>query len=246
MAAVSKKIAGSAKTGARKAPKRVSKKEQKEQQRIAEILHRLAGEYPDATCALHHQNPYQLLVATILSAQCTDTRVNMVTPGLFTKYPTPQAMAKANQSELEKMIQSTGFFRNKAKSLMGACQLLVEQFGGRVPRAMEDLLQLPGVARKTANVVLGTAYDIPSGIVVDTHVRRVTQRLGLTSENDPKKIERELMEKIPRDRWIDFAHRLIHHGRRICRAQRPKNQDCVLNDLCPYYQDLLARQAHGR
>lgn len=223
-----------------------STKQRKERRRLAEVLRRLAEEYPEATCALHHENAYQLLVSTILSAQCTDARVNMVTPELFRCYPTPAALARARQSDLEKLIRSTGFFRNKAKNLMGASKTLVEQFRGKVPRSMEDLLRLPGVARKTANVVLGTAFGIASGIVVDTHVTRLSQRLGLTREKDPNKIEKDLMGEIPQDQWIDFAHRLIHHGRRICQAQKPKCKQCVLADLCPYFVELSSRNLHAR
>ena len=212
-----------------------SKRQEKERRRVSEISHRLADQYPDATCALRHKNPYQLLVATVLSAQCTDARVNLVTPALFRRFPDPAAMALATQTELEALIRSTGFFRNKAKHLIAASKKLVNHFRGKVPQKMEDLLQLPGVARKTANVVLGTAYGIASGIVVDTHVSRLSRRLGLTQEERPDKIERHLMPQIPQKQWIDFAHQLIHHGRRICQAHRPKCDQCVLADLCPYY-----------
>ncbi|MBI4444630.1 MAG: endonuclease III [Acidobacteria bacterium] len=218
---------------------------EKERRRIAEILLRLQAEYPDATCALRHRNAYELLVATILSAQCTDERVNKVTPEVFKRYPSSRTLAQAKPSELEGLIRSTGFFRNKARNLIAAAQKLVRQFKGRIPRRMDDLLELPGVARKTANVVLGTAFRIPSGIVVDTHVSRVAQRLGLTAQTQPEKIERDLMEKIPQDQWIDFSHRLIHHGRRICRARRPQHDQCVLLDLCPYYQELQADKPHA-
>ena len=207
---------------------------------IGEILRRLADAYPDAVCALHFSNPYQLLVATILSAQCTDARVNMVTPALFKRYPDPSALAQADPAELEEMIRSTGFFRNKTRNLINASRVLRDEFGGEVPKSMEELLRLPGVARKTANVVLGTAYGIAAGVVVDTHVARVSARLGLTSQTDPEKIEKDLMHKIPRDEWISFAHRLIHHGRRICRAPKPRCQDCMLTDLCRYYQTEVA------
>ena len=221
---------------------RKSRRQEKEQYRVSEIVRRLSDEYPDATCALLHENPYQLLVATILSAQCTDVRVNMVTPNLFRRYPNPQALARAKQPALERQIRSTGFFRNKAKSLIGASKKLVGEFAGKVPKSMEELLQLPGVARKTANVVLGTAYGIPSGVVVDTHVGRLSRRLGLSSSENPEKIEKELMDQLPQDQWIDFAHRLIHHGRRVCRAQKPHCEQCVLADLCPYYQEVVSGQ----
>ncbi|GAB4231260.1 MAG: endonuclease III [Acidobacteriota bacterium] len=208
-----------------------------EQRRIAEILERLEEEYPDATCALHHENAYQLLVATILSAQCTDERVNQVTPELFRRFPDAKSLAAADPTELEELIRSTGFYRNKAKSLLGCCRRLVEAYGGEVPDRMEDLLTLPGVARKTANVVLGTWFGMPEGIVVDTHVSRIARRLGLADSDDRDRIETELMEKIPREQWIAFAHRLIHHGRRVCKARRPACEKCRLLDLCPYGQE---------
>ncbi len=219
-----------------------SRKQEKEVSRIAEIVGRLAEEYPEANCALYHKNPYQLLVATILSAQCTDVRVNMVTPALFERYPIPKELAQADQEELEELIRSTGFFRNKAKSLMGATKKLVEQFDEEVPDNMTDLITLPGVARKTANVVLGTAYGIPSGVVVDTHVSRLSKRLGLTEERDPVKIEKRLMKVIAQEGWIDFGHRLIHHGRKICQSRKPKCKQCVLVDLCPYYYESQQAQ----
>ncbi|MDA2933759.1 endonuclease III [Acidobacteria bacterium AH-259-D05] len=220
------------------ATRSTTKKEAKEQQRIAEICRRLDDQYPDVTCALHHQNPYQLLVATVLSAQCTDERVNMVTPALFERYPSPAALAQADTEELQRLIHSTGFFRNKAKNLKEAAQKMVDSFKGRVPESMEELLSLPGVARKTANVVLGTAFGISNGVVVDTHVKRLSNRLGLTEQNDPNRIEKDLMRKIPRSRWIYFSHQLIHHGRRVCNARTPKCGECVLNDVCPYYHGL--------
>jgi len=207
--------------------------------RIQAILQALKESYPDATCALHFRDPFELLVATILSAQCTDARVNMVTPALFRRYPDPTAMAAADPEQLQEMIRSTGFFRNKTKSLIGASKALVVEFGGRTPRTMEELLRLPGVARKTANVVLGTAFGIASGVVVDTHVARVSRRLGFTNHTDAAKIENDLMARVPRDEWIAFAHRLIHHGRRICKAPRPKCGDCMLPDLCPFYQNEI-------
>lgn len=200
--------------------------------RVRKILDGLDKAYPAATCALHHQNAFQLLIATILSAQCTDERVNKVTPDLFKKYPTPKDFAVANPSELEQDIRSTGFYRNKAKSILGASKRIVEEFGGQVPRTMEEMLTLPGVARKTANVVLGTAFGIASGVVVDTHVQRISQRLDLTKNTDPKKIEQDLMRAVPKDRWILFSHQLILHGRRVCQARRPKCSECVLEKVC--------------
>ena len=196
--------------------------------RAAALLGGLGTLYPDATCELDHQSPYQLLVATILSAQCTDARVNQVTPEVFRRWPTPRALAAATQSEVEKVIKSTGFFRNKAKSLRGMARVLVEKYGGQVPRTMDEMLELPGVARKTANVVLGTAYGLATGVVVDTHVQRLSRRLGLTREEDPKKIERDLMAFLPEEEWVGFAHRLIWHGRRVCAARKPRCAECPL------------------
>jgi endonuclease-3 len=213
--------------GGRRTPVKASKA------RVQEILARLEREYPDATCALNHEGPLQLLIATILSAQCTDVRVNIVTPKLFAKYPTAAKFAGARPSDLEEMIRSTGFFRNKAKNIKAACQLLQKQFGGQVPKTMEQLLSLPGVARKTANVVLGTAFGIASGLVVDTHVLRLSHRLGLTKQETPERVEEDLMKKIPQREWINFSHRLIHHGRRICNARNPRCDRCVLDDVCP-------------
>ncbi len=201
-------------------------------QRIAAILAKLDEAYPNATCELNHKNAFQLLIATILSAQCTDVRVNQVTQTLFKKYPDPKAFAYATPSELEQEIRPTGFFRNKTKSVMGASKGIIENFGGEVPRTMEQILTLPGVARKTANVVLGTAYGIPSGIVVDTHVQRITNRLDLTRNEDPKKIEQDLMQVISKDKWILFSHQIIWHGRRICQARKPKCVECNLESLC--------------
>ena len=189
--------------------------------------------YPAATCELTHASAYQLIVATILSAQCTDKRVNMVTPEVFKRWPNAEALAKAKPKELEKVIQSTGFFRNKAKSLIGMAKGLVAKHGGEVPREMDELLELPGVARKTANVVLGTAYGIADGVVVDTHVARLSARLALSDEEDPKKIELDLMQKIPRERWIQFSHQMIWHGRRICFARKPNCGECLLAPHCP-------------
>ena len=200
--------------------------------RVRAILAKLDEAYPAATCALKHDNPFQLLVATILSAQCTDVRVNIVTPELFRKYPDAKHLAYVNPAELENEIRTTGFFRNKTKSLIGASKKLVEEFGGLVPRTMDQILTLPGVARKTANVVLGTGYQIASGVVVDTHVQRVTQRLDLTKNTEPKKIEQDLMKAIPQDRWILFSHQIIWHGRRVCQARKPRCIECNLEHLC--------------
>jgi endonuclease-3 len=201
-------------------------------ERVNEILRRLDQRYPSATCALHHNSAWELLVATILSAQCTDVRVNLVAPILFEKYPTPEAFATLQPEELELDIRSTGFFRNKSKSVVGAARKLISEFGGQVPRTMDELLQLPGVARKTANVVLGTWYKIADGVVVDTHVQRISRRLELTKNEQPQKIEQDLMKVIPRDKWIIFAHQIILHGRALCIARKPKCADCLLEDLC--------------
>ncbi len=209
------------------------------QERVAEILRRLDRMYPGATCALHHHNPWELLVATILSAQCTDKRVNEVTPGLFAKYPTPADFAAVRPEVLAQDIRSTGFFNNKAKSIVGAAKKIVFEFGGKVPKTMEEMLSIPGAARKTANVVLGTAYGIPSGIVVDTHVQRIAQRLDLTRQTDPVKIEQDLQKIIPQDRWILFSHQIILHGRALCTARSPKCAECDLNSLC-YAKDKTA------
>ena len=202
-------------------------------QRAETILSRLKAEYPDARCALDHGNAYQLLVATILSAQCTDARVNLVTPAFFARYPSPEVLATADQLEVEEIIRSTGFFRNKARSLVGMAQALVADHGGEVPRTMDELRVLPGVGRKTANVVLGNAYGINEGVTVDTHVTRLSRLLGLTRHDDPVKIEQDLMPLFPRDDWALLSHLLIFHGRRICVARRPRCPDCVLADLCP-------------
>lgn len=200
--------------------------------RVAAILAGLDAAYPNATCELNFENPLQLLIATILSAQCTDVRVNQVTQELFKKYRKPEDFAYASPAELEKEIRPTGFFRNKTKSIMGAGKALVENFGGVVPRTMEEILTLPGVARKTGNVVLGTAHGIASSVVVDTHVIRLSQRLDLTRNDDPKKIEQDLMKIIPQDKWIKFSHQLIWHGRRVCAARKPKCAECNLETLC--------------
>ena len=200
--------------------------------RIRAILEKLDEAYPAATCALTHANPFQLLISTILSAQCTDVRVNQVTATLYKKYPSPEAFAYASPNELEQDIRPTGFFRNKTKSIIGASKKLIEEFHGKVPQTMEAILTLPGVARKTGNVVLGTAFGIPSGVVVDTHVQRVSGRLDLTKNVDPKKIEQDLMQVIPQEKWILFAHQLIWHGRRVCVARKPRCIECNLEKIC--------------
>ena len=200
--------------------------------RVMEILKGLDQLYPGATCALGHKSAWELLVATILSAQCTDVRVNMVTPELFRKYPTPADFARLKPEQLEPDIRSTGFFRNKSKSVVGAAQKVVKEFGGQVPNEMEQILTLPGVARKTANVVLGTWFKKAEGVVVDTHVQRIARRLELTKNEDPAKIEQDLMRVIPREKWIEFAHQIIWHGRKLCAARNPKCADCLLENLC--------------
>jgi endonuclease-3 len=200
--------------------------------RVRAILKKLDEAYPQATCALKHENPFQLLIATILSAQCTDERVNIVTADLFPKYKDAKAFAYANPNEIEKEIRSTGFFRNKTKSIIGASKKIVEDFHGEVPKSMDELLTLPGVARKTANVVLGTGFGIAAGVVVDTHVLRLSERLDLTKHTDPKKIEKDLMEAIPQERWISFSHQLIWHGRRVCQARKPRCIECNLKLIC--------------
>jgi endonuclease-3 len=201
-------------------------------ERVAAILAALRKAYPDVVCALHHRNAWELTVATILSAQCTDVRVNLVTPALFKAFPTPKAMAAASLPELEELIRTTGFFRNKAKSIQGAARVVAEEFGGKVPQTMEEILRLPGVARKTGNVVLGSWYGIAVGVVVDTHVMRLSRRLELTKETSPEKVEQDLMKIIPQHRWIAFSHELIHHGRQVCVARKPKCVDCTLEKLC--------------
>ncbi len=204
-----------------------------EKKRTRKITSLLKREYPEARCSLNYSNPLELLVATILSAQCTDERVNLVTAELFRKYRTPQDYTAVAAIELETDIRSTGFFRNKARAIQGACRMIVERYEGRVPRSLKELLELPGVARKTANVVLGNAYGISSGVVVDTHVARLSQRLGLTGHEQPEKIERDLIELVPRRDWVAFSHLLIAHGRRVCKARRPLCAECVLEPLCP-------------
>ena len=213
-----------------KVPKPKNAAERK--QRVLRILEGLDKLYPDVTCALHHTSPWELLVATILSAQCTDKRVNEVTPGLFRKYPAISDFANVNQEELANDIRSTGFFNNKAKSVIGAAKRIQNHFGGEVPRDINDLLTVPGAARKTANVVLGTAYGIPSGVVVDTHVHRIARRLDLTKQDEPVKIERDLMKTIPKERWILFSHQVIHHGRSLCVARKPRCSECLLDPIC--------------
>jgi endonuclease-3 len=201
-------------------------------ERVAAILDALRKTYPGVVCALNHKSAWELTVATILSAQCTDVRVNLVTPTLFKAFPTPKAMAAASLPELEELIRTTGFFRNKAKSIQGAARVVAEEFGGIVPQTMEKILTLPGVARKTGNVVLGSWFNIAAGVVVDTHVMRLSKRLELTKETAPEKVERDLMKIIPQDRWIAFSHELIHHGRQVCVARKPRCVDCTLERLC--------------
>jgi endonuclease-3 len=201
--------------------------------RSGRIRSALKKAYPQARCALNHESPLQLLVATILSAQCTDARVNLVTPKLFARFPRPRDLATADRAEVEELIRTTGFFRNKAKSIQGAATKLESDFGGEVPRTMEELLTLPGVARKTANVVLGTAFGIADGFVVDTHVFRLSHRMALADAKTPEQVERQLMELVPRKDWIDLAHILIHHGRAVCRAKNPDCEKCVVDSLCP-------------
>jgi len=200
---------------------------------VQKILRRLAKMFPEVRCALRHESALELTVATILSAQCTDERVNLVTKDLFARYRTAADYAGSTREEIEEVIHSTGFFRNKAKSLHGMAVLVVEEFGGEVPGAMEDLLRLPGVARKTANVVLGTWFGKADGVVVDTHVSRIATRLSMTAEKDPVKIERDLMKQLPRKEWIDFSHRVVHHGRGLCKARRTECAPCALRDVCP-------------
>lgn len=217
----------------KRAPGKKNARARPSPERAAEIYRRLAEHYPNAHCALDFKTPFQLLVATILSAQCTDKRVNMVTPALFKRYRTPAAMSEAKPEELEEMIKSTGFFRNKTKSLLAMSRSVADEHGGRVPDTMEELVQLPGVGRKTANVVLGNAYDKNEGVVVDTHVGRVSGRLGLTNETDPVKVEQDLAKLFPREQWTMLAHLMIEHGRQICEARRPKCEICFLSDICP-------------
>jgi endonuclease III len=223
-------------------PKRVPKPKTAAERkaRLNRILEELDKLFPQATCALHHSNPWQLLVATILSAQCTDERVNKVTPELFQKYPSIQDFANASQDELAQDIRTTGFFNNKARSIIGAARKILDEYKGQVPRTMEELLSVPGAARKTANVVLGTAYGIPSGIVVDTHVQRIALRLDLTKNTDPAKIEQDLMKTVPKNKWILFAHQVIHFGRQICIARKPRCASCPLDPVCYAKDKTLA------
>ena len=213
--------------------------------RASQIYAGLEATYPDAKCALNFSNPLQLLIATILSAQSTDKMVNTVTPALFARYKTAKDFAEANTGELETMIHSTGFFRNKAKSVQGACRLLVEKYKGKVPQTMEELLELPGVARKTANVVLGVAFGKAEGVVVDTHVQRLSRRLDFSKETRPDRIEEDLQKLFAREQWIQIAHLLIHHGRAICQAQRPKCAECTIESLC-YSEDKTVTPRAGR
>ncbi|MEQ9369475.1 MAG: endonuclease III [Coleofasciculus chthonoplastes F3-SA18-01] len=211
----------------------ITRKWSAKQQRALEILIRLKRLYPDAHCTLNYDTPVQLLVATILSAQCTDERVNQVTPELFRQFPNALAIAQADIEVLEALVRPTGFYRNKAKNIQGACRMIVAEFGGQIPRRMELLIKLPGVARKTANVVLANAFDIHEGVTVDTHVKRLTQRLGLTEHSDPIRIERDLMRLLPVEDWENWSIRLIYHGRAICQAKKPKCDACLLADFCP-------------
>lgn len=211
----------------------ITRKWSAKQQRALEILIRLKRRYLEAPCTLNYQTPVQLLVATILSAQCTDERVNQVTPELFSRFPDAAALASANVEEIENLIRSTGFYRNKAKNIVGACRMIMAEFGGEVPRRMEELQKLPGVARKTANVVLAHAYDIHEGVTVDTHVKRLSFRLGLTEHTDPIRIERDLMRLLPQPEWENWSIRLVYYGREICQARKPQCATCDLADLCP-------------
>jgi endonuclease-3 len=225
--------ARSAKAGMNGNPSSRQRIDAKTKAQAERVVEHLRQDYPDVTCALENETPFELLIATILSAQCTDARVNMVTPELFRRWPTAEDMAGAPTKALEKVIQSTGFFRNKAKNIKAASQGIAERHGGEVPRDIEAMIALPGVGRKTANVVLGTAYGMATGVVVDTHVARLSKRLGLTKHTDAKKIEQDLMRLIPQSEWVDFAHRMIHHGRQICTARKPKCPQCSMNSFCP-------------
>ncbi len=213
--------------------------------RIKEIIKILRKEYPQPRTALNYRTPLELLVATILAAQCTDERVNKVTPGLFRKYPTVEALARARQEELENDIRSTGFFRNKARNIIGLANKILSDYGGRVPDSMEELVRLPGVARKTANIVLSSAFRKAEGIAVDTHVRRLSERLGLSRQSDPDKIERDLMEIVPREDWLDFNFLLVDHGRRVCQARKPLCSQCAIKHLCPSFEKF-SRLSSGR
>jgi endonuclease-3 len=216
----------------KKVPEKKSQRGPLAPERVAAILKGLDEAYPEAVCALQHRSPWELLVATILSAQCTDVRVNIVTPELFKRFPTPAAMAKASLPELEKLIRTTGFFRNKAKSIQGAARKIIADFNSQVPQTLAELITIPGAARKTANVVLGVSFQKAEGIVVDTHVFRISRRLELAKGDTAEKVEQELMQVIPRDRWISFSHQVIHHGRQVCIARNPKCNICNLEPLC--------------
>lgn len=205
------------------------------------IIDILENQFPNATCSLNHTNPYQLLIATILSAQCTDKRVNMVTPALFKRYPDIRSMAKANIKELEELIKSTGFYKNKSKNIINCCKAIQAKYKGIVPHSINELTALSGIGRKTANVIMGTAFNIPSGIVVDTHVKRISKLIGLSSNNDPKKIENDLIKLIPEEKWIVFSHLLILHGRQTCKARSPLHNDCPIKHLCSYYLKELPK-----
>ena len=221
----------------------MSRKSLTKKQRALEILSRIQHLYPDATCSLDYATPVQLLVATILSAQCTDERVNKVTPGLFGKFPDAESLANADLTELEELVRSTGFYRNKAKNIQGACRMIVQDFNSVVPNKMEDLLKLPGVARKTANVVLAHAYGINAGVTVDTHVKRLSQRLGLTKNTEPVGIEKDLMKLLPQPDWENWSIRLIYHGRAVCKARSPGCNLCELADLCDMNLSLAESQS---
>ncbi len=231
-----KKKSGKTKEPARTRVRRGRESQAARRERTAEIIARLHAEYPDAKCSLDHRNPYELLAATILSAQCTDERVNQVTPALFARYPEPADLANARTEELEDLIRSTGFFRNKTKSLLGMANAVVDRHDGEVPSEMDALVALPGVGRKTANVVIGNAFGRNDGVVVDTHVTRLSKRLGLTRQSDPEKIEKDLMKIVAREEWTDLAHLFIYHGRAVCRAPTPRCAECTLVDLCPSAQ----------
>ena len=220
-------------------PHRIPAMPTKKQERALEVVAKLKRMYPKAKCSLDFTNPFELLIATILSAQSTDVRVNIVTKSLFRKYPNPQAFANASQVEMERDVRQTGFFRNKAKAVIACSKAIVERHGGEVPRTMEELTSLPGVGRKTANVVLGNAFKIAVGVVVDTHVTRLSGRLGLTAHSEPEKIEQDLMKLIPQKEWTSFSHRLIYHGREICIARKPRCSECRLNELCPSAEEPL-------
>lgn len=214
-------------------PARIRESKAKKRERALEIIQRLRAEYPDAECGLHHENAYELLAATILSAQCTDARVNMVTPTLFERYPEPADLAAARQEDVEEIVRSTGFFRNKARSLIGMANVLIDEHDGQVPDSLDALVELPGVGRKTANVVLSNAFGKAEGVVVDTHIGRLSGRLALTTYTDAVRIERDLMELLPRDEWGEVEHLFIDHGRAVCNARKPRCGACVLSDICP-------------